>query len=89
MAAMPDPLNPHRFLMEDNMRIRWTKPVMLETSDHYSEEMDIKKGTRESFQAGDESDVQIFGTYAKAKDIEFEDGTVAYAVPTDWFTEIK
>jgi len=61
------------------MEIKWTKDIALVV--HETEDIVVD----EYFKAGEVHDVDVFNEREDSIDIQFGDGSVAYAVPRDCF----
>jgi len=81
------------------MKIRWTQDVEFEVVTDYILATDEVISKMISFLKSDESEVNkhslIISQYTVSDpsivggcDLQFEDGSMAYAIPVDWFEEI-
>ena len=68
------------------MKIKWLKDIELELVADYNEETDIANTEKETVRDNKIDEVDIIQETSDSADIQFGNGSVAFAVPTDCFT---
>lgn len=71
------------------MKIQFVKDTELQIVENYDEETDTTVDSSEIFFKGTIEEVDVFGEYEDTIDIQFGDGSCAYAVDCSNFTVIE
>lgn len=71
------------------MIIKLKEAIEIEVVESYDDETEEVVSCGETFEAGEELDVDIFNDHSDTVDVQFGDGSVTYNLPKSTFTIIK